>query len=35
MKWSVFLAAQGDRVVSHEEVLELADAGAITEADEE
>ena len=29
MKWSVSVAAEGDRVVSHEEVLELADAVAV------
>ena len=28
MKWSVSVVAQGDRLVSHEEVLELADAVA-------
>jgi hypothetical protein len=28
VKWSVSVAAQGDRVVSHDEVLELADAVA-------
>jgi len=28
MKWSVSLVAEGDRVVSHEEVVELADAVA-------
>ncbi len=28
MKWSVSVTAEGDRVVSHEEVLELADAVA-------
>jgi len=28
VKWSVSVAADGDRVVSHEEVLELADAVA-------
>jgi hypothetical protein len=28
MKWSVSLLAEGDRVVSHEEVVELADAVA-------
>ncbi len=30
MKWSVSVAAEGDRLVSHEEVLELADAVAVT-----
>ena len=28
MKWSVSVMAEGDRVVSHDEVLELADAVA-------
>ena len=28
MKWSVSLVAEGDRLVSHEEVVELADAVA-------
>lgn len=28
MKWSVSVTAEGDRVVSHEEVVELADAVA-------
>jgi hypothetical protein len=28
VKWSVSVAAEGDRVVSHQEVLELADAVA-------
>jgi hypothetical protein len=30
VKWSVSVAAEGDRVVSHEEVLELADAVAMS-----
>lgn len=30
MKWSVSVAAEGDRVVSHEEVVELADAVAMS-----
>lgn len=30
MKWSVSVTAEGDRVVSHEEVLELADAVAMS-----
>ena len=29
MRWSVSVAAEGDRVISHEEVLELADAVAV------
>ena len=28
MKWSVSLVAEGDRVISHEEVVDLADAVA-------
>ncbi|GIH07799.1 hypothetical protein Rhe02_58660 [Rhizocola hellebori] len=30
MKWSVSVAAEGDRVISREEVLELADAVAMS-----
>ncbi len=29
MRWSVSIVAEGDRVVSHEEVVELADAVAV------
>ena len=34
MRWSVGIEAEGDRVFSREEIVELADADAVSEAEE-